>query len=482
MPINLIDPQSIDAYLEGFLPSNPSAATLLKHALTRALSKRAENLRVMTDLPDDAPDWLKAKWPEGGPYHRFEPDYGLDDKVRHIADWVSAAAVNQAPWLNDVDGTKPIRFKKLNTIELATAEADKDMRLANKGMVEQLKLVPPGEGETTVKELDNGFRIVQLTTITSLDREGAAMGHCIGQGGYDQRLADGSRQFFSLRDSKNQPHASLEIDTMENAVLQCQGKENRSPVARYLPYLQKFLSEGRYRLGVPANCTGLIEQNGVYHNIYDLPSNLVIKGSLNLTGTQIDRLPDGLEVGGYLNLVGTRISQLPDGLKVGGHLSLVGTQIDRLPDGLEVTGHLYLTGTQIARLPDGLEIVGSLSLTGTQIDRLPDGLKVGGSLSLRGTQIDRLPDGLKVGGTLSLGGTQIDRLPDGLKVGGNLDLGGTQIDRLPDGLEVGGSLYLTGTKIVSLPKDLAVQGEIIRPPSMAEKYVQSRTTSVNLNR
>ena len=79
--------------------------------------------RVAT-LPDDAPDWARQKLSEGKPLHRFEPDSGLDEKVRHIADWIKAAVINQADWIGKVDAGKPIRFKKLNTLDLASEEAD----------------------------------------------------------------------------------------------------------------------------------------------------------------------------------------------------------------------------------------------------------------------------------------------------------------------------------------------------------------------
>lgn len=83
---NLINSESISTFLEGFCTGNQEAGELLKLALAKPLAVRQENLREIRDLPDDAPEWLKRKWPEGGPYHRFEPDSQLHVQVRHIAD------------------------------------------------------------------------------------------------------------------------------------------------------------------------------------------------------------------------------------------------------------------------------------------------------------------------------------------------------------------------------------------------------------
>ena len=47
---------------------------------------------------------------------------------------------------------------------------------------------------------------------------------------------------------------------------------------------------------MPLPHTGLIEQDGVYHSIYDLPAHLEIKGDLFLYETNITKLPEGLKI------------------------------------------------------------------------------------------------------------------------------------------------------------------------------------------
>ena len=69
--------------------------------------------------------------------------------------------------------------------------------------------------------------------------------------------------------------------------------------------------------------------------------NITVRGSLDLSGTQITKLPDNLTVRGGLDLRGTQIKELPDNLTVGGFLDLRGTQITKLPKNLKVKGTIY---------------------------------------------------------------------------------------------------------------------------------------------
>ena len=120
---------------------------------------------------------------------------------------------------------------------------------------------------------------------------------------------------------------------------------------------------------------------------------------------------------------------------------------------INVKGSLDLSNTNITELPDNLTVGGSLDLSNTNITELPDNLTVGGSLDLRNTSITELPDNLTVGGSLNLSNTNITELPDNLIVGVSLNLSNTNITELPDNLTVGGSIYeFNGDKISSIKK------------------------------
>lgn len=234
---------------------------------------------------------------------------------------------------------------------------------------------------------------------------------------------------------------------------------------------------------------------------HQFPSNVLVKGDLDLAGLTIRALPDGMEVEGSVYLHGAQITALPKGFKVGDSLSIERTPITELPEGLEVgqdldvTGspitklprkfrvgrHCILTKNHIRELPENFVVKGDLILDNCPIQKLPECLRVEGSLHIIGTGITFLPAGLEVGGNLLLRETQIPSVPKGLKVGGHLTIflntlftslpiglevrnglriGGAPVETLPEGLRVGGDLSLRHTLIRELPQRLDVKGDL----------------------
>ncbi len=178
----------------------------------------------------------------------------------------------------------------------------------------------------TVMTFDDGHRIVRMLTPASLKKETAFMGHCIGQGGYDDAVIGDARRFYSLRDPQNKPHATFEVETENNRLHQCKGKNNTSPVEKYFPYVQGFVKRERFKLTEKTLHTGLIEQDGEYYDVFNLPPDFAVDGDLSYY-TQ-----EGIK----------RPFTLPEGLKVTGHLSLFScTGLTALPEELEVKGIIY---------------------------------------------------------------------------------------------------------------------------------------------
>ena len=99
-----------------------------------------------------------------------------------------------------------------------------------------------------VMKLPNGYKIVQVGKEDSpkedvksdLETEGEKMGHCVGS--YCQQVFDGDSFIYSLRDSKNNPHATIELDD-SNTIVQIQGKENREPIEKYHSYIWEFIKD-----------------------------------------------------------------------------------------------------------------------------------------------------------------------------------------------------------------------------------------------
>jgi hypothetical protein len=404
---NVVDSGEIKTFLAG-CSQNEATARLLGICLERALRKGPNGLVPLDKLDPDAPGWLRGKFVAGVKFHRFVADAALEARVRHVADWIEAARVNNEPWLQQCDDQgRPLKLLKIGSLAQAEAETDKAMRR----FAFQAAAAPyvEGEGEESVMTFADGSRIVRLLTPAAIDRESAMMGHCVGQGAYDAAVKDRSRIIYSLRDREGKAHVTFEVKAEGNELLQCRGKQNAPPVEKYMPQVQAFIESRGFVLKESACMTGLVQDaGGRCHSVL--------------------ALPQGLNVGGYLDLSGTKITALPEGLSVGGDLFLRGTKITALPEGLSVGGGLYLRGTKITALPEGLSVGGGLDLSGTNITALPEGLNVGGCLDLSGTNITALPEGLNVGGYLDLFGTNITALPQGLNVGGGLVLpNGTRV-------------------------------------------------------
>lgn len=133
--------------------------------------------------------WREIKKGRINPKVNFWPDADL----AHAADWYAS----NSPTRRGVD------IMQLTLPEVVAKIKEWDEELAAK--MEGSKV----EGGRVVAELDDGWTIQQVTTEEGAQQEGDAMGHCVG--GYGHQIVSGETLIYSLRDPKNQPHATIEI-------------------------------------------------------------------------------------------------------------------------------------------------------------------------------------------------------------------------------------------------------------------------------
>ena len=139
--------------------------------------------------------------------------------------------------------------------ELASASKDTDKEDEDK------KKLVLDKDYKVIKQV-GGMKWVKLLTPESKTVEGSSMGHCVGRGGYEK--AD----IYSLWDSKNRSHVTIEANDSRKTISQVKGKQNREPVEKYIPISIEFVAnammQGYKVLGDGENI-GMVKYNNDYH-------------------------------------------------------------------------------------------------------------------------------------------------------------------------------------------------------------------------
>lgn len=92
----------------------------------------------------------------------------------------------------------------------------------------------------------DGYRIVKVTSANNLEVEGNKMRHCVGS--YADRVQEGSVEIYSLRDEKNEPHVTIEVDR-DGLVEQIKGVANSEPKPEYKAKLKEwFTHDNQFKL------------------------------------------------------------------------------------------------------------------------------------------------------------------------------------------------------------------------------------------
>jgi len=86
---------------------------------------------------------------------------------------------------------------------------------------------------------------------------------------------------------------------------QCRGKNDKTPEDSILPYVQEFIVKNDMTLHEKPNYIGFVKAGGKYHDLYNLPDNIEVQGSLDLSECDDRlRLPVGMKVQYDLELNG----------------------------------------------------------------------------------------------------------------------------------------------------------------------------------
>ena len=106
--------------------------------------------------------------------------------------------------------------------------------------IEEIK-IPDIDNNRIVFRCSDKKHFLYLLNQSELKYEGYIMGHCVGGQNYRSKVKNKTSLILSLRDTKNQPHVTIEIDTGTSQVIQQYGKGNQEPINKYKKMLNEFV-------------------------------------------------------------------------------------------------------------------------------------------------------------------------------------------------------------------------------------------------
>ena len=502
MPVNLLNEKDLNTYLTDvvymgaempeFKNGNFQSIAYVrqnKDAIVRAILSQYMKHRLRSylidkeDLPfllpiektPDLPGWAERALEEGQKIFRFDASQmttQMQEEINTIRDFLYSAGESYVDkTLATAEHTKQAPKLRLDYLKTSNEYStfDKTLEAAKKWhevMAERAEQLSKSkelfekslQGTEFVMDLPNGMAAYRLTTPEALDFESEYMGHCVGKGSYDEGVTKGIIQIYSIRDKNGEPHATFAV--RNNDIYQCKGKGNKAPVARYRPAVQEFVRQKRFNIKRDSAHIALIQQDGEYYDIYNLPKGFLVKGDLRFSDPKMTELPDlsTITVQGSFDCSGTQITSLKGApqevggdfdcsitditslkgapQKVGGDFDCVHTQITSLEGApQEVTGHFDCSyNRKIISLKGAPQKVGrGFCCSNTPITSFEGApQEVGEEFYCSNTPITSLEGApQKVGGGFCCSETQITSLKGApQEVGGDFDCDHTKITSL----------------------------------------------------
>jgi len=343
---NVVNLPDIDKFLISITLGNNVQKQEIKTWINKSLKDYIKNdldtIKPVITFKKNDPDWLKDGV-KNGTALKVSFNRGFRNQIAHILDYFNS--------LPDTELSKITRLK----FDIALGKSKEWMQeLHEKASIEE-----DFEGITTVRAYKEGYSWVRVESAKALNREGKLMKHCVGS--YASKVASQQCVIYSLRDPNNKPHCTVEI--IKHTINQIKGVANGAIKEKYIKYCKNFIEkpiEGEiYRKIRDLSNIGLLDQDGIWYNIYNLPENFVVNKWLHLGGASFKTLAKNLTIKGNLWLNNAKFKYLPDNLTVEGTLDLDGSTLKELPKNLIVKRHLILNN-RIAELPEDLIVKGEL--------------------------------------------------------------------------------------------------------------------------
>lgn len=204
------------------------------------------------EYKDGEPEWMNK--PDIMDFTGDLPE-DVVDEIGHTVDYFATLEPNDL---------RKIYKEPYRVIKQKVQEWDRELAASatdsGKEDVEKKKLVL-NKDYKVIKQV-GGMKWVKLLTPESKDVEGEFMGHCVGGAGYE------NKDIYSLWDSKNRSHVTIEADDNKKTIQQIKGKQNREPVEKYIPISIDFVANAMlqgYKIQGDGENVGMIKHNTDYH-------------------------------------------------------------------------------------------------------------------------------------------------------------------------------------------------------------------------
>lgn len=366
----------------------------------------------------------------------------------HVVDWIVASLETDAKWLRKVDELgRQRKFLKVMSLGGLFEEAER-------GFAQMAKNRPKADlwaDIKTVVELENGYRLVELTT-AALDAESDTMQHCVGSGGYDRAIEIGSTRIYSLRDPYGKPHVTMELAVKKNMIVQIKGKQNLFPDDRYFKMILPWIEKSGFEVFGQELAGGYFLSDGKVRHVSNLKKGERLFGEIviRMDGHDDLELPEDLEIHGAINIEfkesSDRSADRRSILKFGRNTKVVSPET------------YHDAATSISRQSSRRH--GSVSVRGAIIE----GIEHLECFKFRAerSSFQQLPDRLNFPFSVRLNESDVSDLLARAEFGRDLKITSGKDVVLPSGFRVDGDLSIEGyASRVSLGSDVAVAGSLV---------------------
>lgn len=281
-------------------------------------------------------------------------------------------------WLNTLPETDPRMLDRLPKV--TWAQAVQHTLNYHRRLTKRTIRIAGDDGAVDSLPTVDGHRWLHLVTPAALDRESGAMGHCVGDGGYDYEAwpedqagnhirpsdpMDAVTGIWSLRNADGRSILTAEIGI--GYIEQCKRRFNDEPVPADVPHLAVLiahLSAVLPNLGIPSWLV-TDARDGSLHHVQAMPDGIHLDDGIYLDTSNWTRAPAGLRVNGGTIIAGdSEETLLFCDLHVTGRLAVHGN-VD-FDAGLVVEGDFDLTNAEDKRVPEGARVTGRIITEGAE--------------------------------------------------------------------------------------------------------------------